>query len=73
MLSMFECAYQFNQPIGNWNVMKVANMDRMFYKAVSFEQSIEKWMFVSIRSISDMFESKDKEIRMLGHAINIIL
>ncbi|HSF52730.1 MAG TPA: BspA family leucine-rich repeat surface protein, partial [Algoriphagus sp.] len=38
----------FNQPIGNWNVSKVSNMEYMFYGNEYFNQDLSKWCVVQI-------------------------
>ena len=36
-------AFKFNQPIGDWDVSEVTNMEYMFYQAVLFNQPIGNW------------------------------
>ncbi len=53
---MFRDAESFNQPIGNWDVSKVEDMGRMFYRAFSFNQPISNWhtsMFTNMKGILD--------------------
>jgi surface protein len=40
---MFSGAVSFNQPIDDWDVSNVKNMNWMFNGASSFCQSIDKW------------------------------
>ena len=40
---MFLGAKYFNEPIGNWNVGEVRDMDKMFKDCVSFNQDISRW------------------------------
>lgn len=53
---MFNGATSFNQPIGNWNVSKVTDMDNMFYRAESFNQDISKWNVSNVDTMGKMFE-----------------
>jgi len=41
---MFRSAYKFNQPIGNWDVSSITNMDRMFYSPSSQHSNYEEDM-----------------------------
>ena len=34
---------QFNQPLNNWNVSNVTNMDDMFQLATKFNQPLNNW------------------------------
>jgi surface protein len=40
---MFYSAANFNQPIGNWDVSYVTNMESMFENATIFNQDIGNW------------------------------
>ena len=40
---MFQFAYEFNQPIGDWDVSNVSNMSYMFYGAKKFNKNINNW------------------------------
>jgi surface protein len=40
MAMMFVEATSFNQPLNNWNVSKVTNMEAMFWGATSFNQPL---------------------------------
>ena len=40
---MFHSSFAFNQPIGQWDVSQVTNMQYMFQSAPAFAQSLESW------------------------------
>jgi hypothetical protein len=43
MQSMFNGAWIFNRDLDNWNLDKVVNMDKMFYRAEGFAGNILSW------------------------------
>ena len=46
----------FNEPIGNWDVRKVKNMEKMFEYAESFNQALGKWQVGAVTDVRDMFQ-----------------
>ena len=48
--SVDDDTYDFNQPIGNWDVSNVTNMELMFYTAKSFNQDLSSW---SVDNVTD--------------------
>ena len=50
--SMFGGATSFNQPLNNWNVSKVREMNCMFWNAESFNQPLDKW---NVSNVTDMY------------------
>ena len=56
MNSMFEGAYSFNQPIGDWNVSNVRDMRNMFFGATRFNQPIGNWNVSNVRNMRNMFK-----------------
>jgi len=55
MGSMFEGASSFNQPLDNWDVSKVTNMNYMFYGATSFNQPLDNWDVSNVADMTAMF------------------
>lgn len=55
MSSLFDGEYQFNQPIGYWDVGNVTNMRRMF-RSSSFNQPIGNWDVSNVSSMDEMFK-----------------
>ena len=45
----------FNQPIGNWIVSNVTNMQGMFYQATAFNRDISGWNVSNVTNMSGMF------------------
>ena len=43
MYQMFYKASGFNQPLNNWDVSSVTNMQQMFDAATSFNQDLSDW------------------------------
>jgi len=52
---MFSNAWDFNQPIGNWNTSNVIEMNNMFTGASSFNQPIGNWNTGNVTNMSGMF------------------
>jgi surface protein len=52
---MFEGASSFNQPLDNWDVSKVTNMNYMFYGATSFNQPLDNWDVSNVADMTAMF------------------
>ncbi len=51
MRYLFGGATSFNQPLNNWNVSKVREMNCMFWNAESFNQPLDKW---NVSNVTDM-------------------
>jgi surface protein len=66
MISMFQGASVFNQPIGNWNVSKSIDMSSMFRSATSFNQNIGSWNVSSVANMFFMFLSATSFNQNLG-------
>ena len=54
---MFRETSAFNQPIGQWDVSKVTNMQYMFYSASVFNQPIGQWDVSKVTNMQYMFQS----------------
>jgi len=55
MRNMFANSKTFNQPIKDWDVRKVTNMNEMFYCATDFNQNLLSWDVSNVTNIWDMF------------------
>jgi surface protein len=53
---MFSDAEDFNQPIGDWNVSSVTDMNFMF-SGSSFNQDISSWDVSSVTNMIYMFQN----------------
>ena len=49
----YDCS--FNQPLDNWDVSSVKDMNCMFYDCSSFNQPLECWDVSSVTNMSFMF------------------
>jgi surface protein len=54
---MFSYARSFNQPINDWYVSNVTDMNLMFSGACNFNQSIDKWDLSKVKDMSGMFNN----------------
>ena len=59
MKSMFsgkhEIGMNFNQPLNNWNVSNVTDMEKMFLGCHSFNQPLDKWDVSKVTTMNGMF------------------
>ena len=58
MSELFLCSEEFNQPIGNWDVSNVNNMNGMFYGECEvhlFNQNIGQWDVSNVTDMNAMF------------------
>jgi len=57
---VFWGARAFNQPLNNWNVGNVTNMDFMFHNASAFNQDISGWDVDQVSGYSGIFDGATK-------------
>ena len=55
MSEMFSGAKSFNQPIGDWDVSNVNDMNGIFRGTTSFNQDLNGWNISSLSGLEDMF------------------
>merc|ERR1711865_1178621 len=55
MNSMFYYAFDFNQPLDDWNVASVNDMAEMFSGATNFNQPLDDWNVASVNDMAEMF------------------
>ena len=60
MAGMFGAVRSFNQPIGNWDVSHVNNMQGMFSSTSQFNQDISNWNVSSVTNMKNMFAWTNK-------------
>ena len=53
---MFWNAHSFNQPIKNWNVSNIEDMNFMFAEAKSFNQQLNNWNVSNVAYKNCMFK-----------------
>ena len=47
---------KFNQPINNWDVSNVTDMNHMFALAHAFNQALNNWDVSSVKFMQHMFD-----------------
>ena len=52
---MFEDAAAYNQPMNNWDVSKVTDMEGMFYGAAAYNQPLNDWEMSKVTVMEYMF------------------
>jgi surface protein len=57
MYRMFYLTDVFNQPIGDWDVSNVTDMNSMFQDAIAFNQDISSWDVSNVTDMTRMFRS----------------
>ena len=55
MSELFCDQTDFNQPIGDWDVVNVTDMSSMFYNAKSFNKPIVNWSVCNVTDMNRMF------------------
>ena len=55
MYGMFCEAFNFNQPVGEWDTSNVIDMGCMFWNAKSFNQPIGEWDTSKVTNMRHMF------------------
>ena len=55
-LKIFDGASSFNQPLNDWNVSNVEDMEQMFKNATSFNQPLNNWDVSNVTDMRRMFE-----------------
>lgn len=56
----------FNEPIANWDVSNVTNMDCMFFLALSFNQPLNAWNVSSVTTMYKMFSGASTFNQYIG-------
>ena len=56
MGGMFYGATAFNQPLEQWNVSNVTNMQYMFQYVTRFNQPLEQWNVSNVTDMYGMFQ-----------------
>ena len=61
MSFMFYHAESFNQPLNNWNVSNVTNMEGIFLRAFNFNQDLSSWNIdLDVLSINEHYSSEEE-------------
>ena len=63
-MKMLAGAHKFNQPIGDWDVGNVTNMEQMFTNAYAFNQLIGDWDVSNVTTMGSMFMTQKNLIKL---------
>ena len=55
LVSTFQSATVFNQPIGNWNIANVTSLESTFQSAIAFNQDISGWSTSNVTNMARCF------------------
>jgi surface protein len=55
LVSTFQSATVFNQPIGNWNITNVTSLESTFQSAIAFNQDISGWSTSNVTNMARCF------------------
>ena len=67
MGGMFSRATNFNQPLNDWNVSSVTDMNDMFAGATSFNQPLNSWNVSKVSRMVEMFANTPSFQQNLGN------
>ena len=54
---MFKNCSMFNQPLNDWNVSRVENMQSMFENCMKFNQPLNDWNISNVKNMRSMFKN----------------
>ncbi len=67
LTKMFDNAIYFNEPINNWDVSHVTNMDQFLVAAYSFNQPLDNWDVSNVTNMFAMFYGNKEFNQPIGN------